>query len=172
MKNIKFFLIAVTSMVMLFACLTTPVKASPVPDDTTTAFTKENVSGLKISYPLTSIPGEGVSRYSTPFTIGDYNNVDFASRLINYTKILSSDTSKPHITTILQGSNDLISWDNLDTLGVVGDSAVTHQSGTLDLNSVNGSKHYYYYRLLNYGTADNPGDATAKEELIFTGLKQ
>jgi hypothetical protein len=105
--------------------------------------------------------------YSTSFSAPEYDGVDFTTYPINYTKTLTSTSDKPHITTTIQGSFDDVTYYTLDSLGAVGDSAETNQTGTLDLNSTGFKNHYRYYRFEYIGLATNPADATAVTWLNF-----
>ena len=171
MKRSHLFLIALLS-IFLLSCTWQTAEASPVMADTTANVTADKQKdALLISYPTTSVPSVAVHRYSNWFTIQGYNGVDFSTSQINYTKLLTSDTAKPRITTIFEGTNDLTNVYALDTLGIVADSIETAQKGVLNLNSANGSNHFYYYRIHQKaeagGFTDNPADATAQTELLF-----
>jgi len=133
-----------------------------------TAVTKEKQSdALLVSFPSTLVNGV-TTVYSYPFTLEGFNQSITTSNLANYTKTLTSASSKPRITTLLQGSNDGTNYFTLDTLGIIADSIETAQKGTFDLNVINNSNRFNYYRFAIVGETSNPTDAYVKEELYIT----
>jgi len=160
MKKLKIFLIAFITLFVL--ALMQPVNAQ-------TSITKEKVGndGLKISVASTLIDSV-TTVYSQWFTLGDFNQDATTANLGNYTKLLTSATGIPRVTTTLQGSNDQTNIFTLDSLGIVADSIETAQKGTFDFNSIANSNRFNYYRFKDVGEASNRSDTYIKKEIYIT----
>ena len=158
MKKLR---ISIMAFVILFLLVIT------LPANAQTKVTKSfQNDALLIEHPLTSIVSTDTV-YSIWFGLNDYNKAIGVSTLGNYTKILTSASSKPRITTLIQGSNDQTNVFVLDTLGIVADSIETAQKGTFDLNEINNSNRFQYYRFVQIGESSNPADAKIKQELYI-----
>lgn len=94
------------------------------------------------------------------FTLANYDGNLFDTYKAGYGILLATS---PNITTVLQGSFDKSNVAAVDTLGAVGDSATTFQSGVINLNE----KPFPYYRFYSIGLSTNASTATAKFWLYF-----
>jgi hypothetical protein len=104
---------------------------------------------------------------SDPFTIDEFDGASFTTYPINYTKIQSSVSDKPHITATIEGSNDLANWVVIDTVGTPGDSLETLYKGTLTLNDTSYNNKFHYYRVKYVGLDTNRDDATCRTDYVF-----
>ncbi len=113
------------------------------------------------------------SIYSAWFTLAGYETTEpyvLAAGSIYYPDKLfgsykfTSASSKPRLTLIVQGSNDVSDTTQhfaVDTLSAVSDSVETWQNFSVNFN---GNK-YLYYRLYFKTSAGNPADVYAKVDL-------
>ena len=113
-------------------------------------------NNLRISLSNQSIAVDsGDYYYSNDFKIEKFDGVSFTTYPVRWWMSQSSVTAKPHITWILQGTNDDGStYGNVDTLGAVGDSIETAQIGTIDFNGFRYNAYRFKFSTTNANALD------------------
>jgi hypothetical protein len=107
--------------------------------------------------------------YSHCFSPASYTGSITSTNPASYTKLYTSAFGKPHITTVVQGTNDQINYFAVDTISAVGDSAQTASSGVCYFGQRYGLTKYVYYRLEFIGATGNSSVAYIKNiNIVFT----